>query len=77
MKTNSATVLAVGSWRRDQSDIFSQEDEFVILPSGLLATARGGIVVPEKLRKEILERFHNHKLAGHPNVEKTLAIIKK
>ena len=70
------TVLADGSGRRDDSDKFSQEDEFVILPSGLLATARGRIVVPAKLRKEILERFHNHKLAGHQGIEKTLAIIK-
>ena len=46
------------------------------MPSGLLATSRGKIVVPAKLRKEILERFHDHKLAGHQGVKKTLTIIK-
>ena len=56
---------------------FKQEDEFKILSSGLLATSRGKIVVPAKLRKEILERFHNHKLAGHQGVEKNTHHHKK
>lgn len=48
----------------------------MILPSGLLATLRGRIVVPAELRKEILERFHIHKLADHEGVKKTLTIIR-
>ena len=69
------TVMTGRSKQKDRVE-FSQEDEFQILPSGLLATSRGKIVVPAKLRKEILERFHDHKLAGHQGVEKTLTIIR-
>jgi hypothetical protein len=69
------TVMTDRSKQKDRVK-FSQEDEFKILPSGLLATSRGEIVVPAKLRKEILERFHDHKLAGHQGVQKTLTIIK-
>ena len=69
------TVMTGRSKQKNRVE-FSQEDEFQILPSGLLATSRGKIVVPAKLRKEILERFHDHKLAGHQGVEKTLTIIR-
>ena len=52
------------------------EDDFQYLPSGLLTTASGQIVVPAKLRQEIMEQYHDHKLAGHLGVIKTLANIR-
>jgi hypothetical protein len=55
---------------------FDKQDEFQILPNGLLANAEGKIVVPAKLRKEILVRFHDHKLAAHQGIEKTIAKIR-
>jgi hypothetical protein len=47
------TVMTERSNQKDRVK-FSQEDEFQILPSGLLATLRGKIVVPAKLRNKIL-----------------------
>jgi hypothetical protein len=55
---------------------FDKQDEFQILPNGLLANAGGKIVVPARPRKEILVRFHDHKLAAHQGIEKTIAKIR-
>ena len=54
----------------------SEEDNFKILPNELLATAEGRIVVPAKFQMEIMERYHDHRLAGHFGEAKTLAKIK-
>ena len=43
----------------------SEEDNFKILPNELLATTEGRIVVPAKFQMEIMERYHDHRLAGH------------
>lgn len=55
---------------------FGEEDSFKILPNGLWATAREKIVVPMEFQKEIMVRFHDHKLAAHMGIEKTLANIR-
>ena len=68
------TLLAEGNNATARK--FSPEDDFQILPSGLIATSRGQIVVPAKLQKEILDRFHSHKLSAHQGIEKTLAKIR-
>ena len=52
------------------------EDDFKYLPSGLLTTASGQIVVPAKLHRELMEQYHDHKLAGHLGVVKTLANLR-
>ena len=54
----------------------TSDDNFQILPNNLLANASGKIVVPAKLQKEIMIRYHDHKLAGHFGVTKTLSIIR-
>ena len=56
-------------------DHFGEEDSFKILTNGLLATAREKIVVPVEFKKEIMVRFHDHNLAAHMGIEKTLANI--
>ena len=60
----------------DSKRNITDEDNFITLPSGLLATASGKIVVPAKLQKEIMERYHDHLLARHLGVQKTLANIR-
>ena len=50
---------------------------YVILPNGLIGSPDGKLLVPEKLRSQVLDRFHNHKLAGHLGIRKTLARIRK
>jgi hypothetical protein len=54
-----------------------QYERYVRLPSGLMATPEGKILVPLDRRKEILERFHNHRLAGHLGKAKTLFIRRR
>ena len=50
---------------------------FSILPNGLLATAKGQVVVPSSLRKEVLRLNHDHCLAGHLGINKSLARIQE
>ncbi len=57
-------------------DHFGEENSLKILPNGLLATAWGKIVVPMEFQNEIMVRFHDHKLAAHLGIEKTLANIR-
>ncbi len=54
----------------------SKDDGFIFLPNKLLANASGKIVVPAKLQKEIMTRYHDHKLAGHFGMTKTLSTIR-
>ena len=54
----------------------SEEDNFKILPNELLETEEGRIVVPAKFHKEIMGRYHDHRLAGHFGEAKTLDEIK-
>lgn len=56
--------------------IDAPEPEFKIQPDGLLATADGHIVVPKEIKPRILNRFHNHKLAGHLGMKKSLNRIR-
>lgn len=50
---------------------------FTILSNGLIATADERIVIPETLKEQCLYRYHNHKLAGHLGIKKTLMKMKK
>ena len=63
------------------SDTVSNENKqcerYIRIPSGLMATPEGKIMVPLDKRIEILERFHNHKLAGHLGTAKTLFKIRR
>jgi transposase InsO family protein len=61
---------------KERPDHFGEEDSFKILPSGLWATSREKIVVPMEFQKEIMVRYHDHKLAAHMGIEKTLANIR-
>ena len=54
----------------------TEEDSFQKLPNQLLATATGKIIVPTTLQREILEVHHDHRLAGHLGMAKTIAKIK-
>jgi transposase InsO family protein len=49
--------------------------KFIILSNGLIATKGGHVVVPLSLKQEILKLNHDHTLAGHLGVNKTLARI--
>jgi hypothetical protein len=48
-----------------------------ILPNGIIATADGRLVVPEGKREEVLKLNHDHKLAGHPGISRTLSRLKE
>ena len=50
---------------------------FSIAEQGELGYKENRLVVPEKIIKEILELNHEHMLAGHLGVAKTLARIKR
>lgn len=65
--------LSVTNYRGRQ---IGDEDEFRFLPNGLLTTATGKIIVPSSKTKEILERYHDHKLAGHFGINKTTHSIR-
>lgn len=54
----------------------SKDDSFIFLPNKLLANASGRLVVPAKFQKEIMIRYHDHKLAGHFGIAKTLSTIR-
>ena len=55
----------------------SEEDnKYILLSNGLIATKDGRILVPLGKRKEILELNHNHKLAGHGGIARTLARLR-
>lgn len=70
--------------REDYGD--SEDDEYfferpdypyVILPSDLIGSPDGKLLVPQELRTQVLERFHSHKLSGHLGIRKTLSRIKR
>ncbi|KAK4017468.1 hypothetical protein OUZ56_032779 [Daphnia magna] len=50
-----------------------EKDEFKYLPSGILITSGGKIVVQATLRRQIMELYHDQKLAGK---EKSLSCSK-
>ncbi len=52
-----------------------REERFIVLPGGLLGTKKGQLVVPQKMTTEILSRSHDHKLAGHMGVTRTLSRV--
>jgi len=54
----------------------SGPNAIVILENGLLGTYDGRLLAPKILRQEILKLYHDHKLAGHLGIAKTLAKIK-
>lgn len=60
----------------DSGRVITKEDDFVKIPSGLLSTASGKIVVPAKLQQEIIGRYHDHKMSGHLGIDKTLANVR-
>lgn len=66
----SANNSINGSARQDE------KSPYVVLENGLIAQADGKILVPRTRVAEILERFHDHKMAGHHGVPKTLHRIK-
>ena len=47
------------------------------LPAGILKDKTGKIIAPESKRKEILENYHDHMLAGHLGIAKTLSKVKR
>ena len=53
-----------------------ENNKYVLLSNGLIATKDGRILVPLGKRKEILELNHNHKLAGHGGIARTLARLR-
>lgn len=53
-----------------------KELKYVFLQNGLLAKKDGRVVVPLSKRKTVLSLNHDHKLAGHLGISKTLAKIK-
>lgn len=52
------------------------ENDFEYLPSGLLTTASGQIVVVAKLHYEVKKQYHEHKQDGHFGEVKTLENIR-
>ncbi len=66
-----------------ETDLSNKQEEepepqkFTILSNGLLATADERVVIPETLKEQVLYRYHNHKLAGHIGIKKTLIKMKK
>lgn len=53
------------------------KDKYKLLDDGLLATSDGRVYVPKELREEVLFLNHDHKLASHLGIAKTLARIVK
>ena len=51
--------------------------QFVMLENGLLTTLDRRIYIPDALQGRVLDRYHGHKLAGHPGIKKTLSKIRK
>ena len=51
----------------EQEDDSDEEDQpkFIEFSSGLIGTPNGRILVPKKLRENILKRFHDSPYAGH------------
>ena len=56
--------IMIENARPIQDGRFDQVDEFKILNNGLLATSRDKIVVTTSLQLELLEAFHDHKMAA-------------
>ena len=54
----------------------SKRKRFTLFPGQLVGTKRGQIIVPKEKIREVLERYHDHKLAGHLGVTKTLIRIR-
>ena len=54
----------------------SKRKRFTLLPGQLVGTKRGQIIVPKEKIREVLKRYHDHKLAGHLGVTKTLIRIR-
>ncbi len=54
-----------------------RQQEFQFDNAGLLVTYDGEIVVPKEKIEEILKMNHDHMLAGHLGVAKSLASIKR
>ena len=52
------------------------EQEYLRLGNGLMATFEGKILAPESLRGRILFRYHDDPLAGHLRIKKTRARIR-
>ena len=72
----------------NQTDIPDERDEppninrskrkprYILLTGNLLGTKKGQIVVPKSKITAVLKRYHDHKLAGHLGITKTLNRIK-
>ena len=69
------TILEKLSLPVPQKDM--NDAKYTILPNGIIARVDGRIVVPEGKRNEVLELNHDHKLAGHPGISRTLARLKE
>ena len=73
--------LRAGNSQEDETqgkrleDLSRLEDKFTILPGELLGTRKGQLVVPQAMTAEILYRSHDHKLAGHMGVARTLSRV--
>ena len=42
-----------------------------------MVTGANKIVTPQSKKREVMERYHDHKLAGHLGYEKTILRINK
>jgi hypothetical protein len=64
--------------QRDEAapKIKKRRQKFTLLPGDLVGTKKGQIIVPKSKIKDVLHRYHDHKLAGHLGVTKTLMRIK-
>ena len=56
--------------------IWNEANPFKILTNGLISTNEGRILVPVSLRESVLKRHHNHQLAAHQGVTRTLAKLR-
>jgi len=89
VSTIQAVFSSVEIWIKAQRDdklgkeIFDNlktekyKDKYKLLDDGLLATIDGRVYVPKELREEVLFLNHDHKLASHLGIAKTLARIVK
>ena len=49
---------------------------FILLTGNLVGTKKGQILVPKDKITEVLNRYHDHKLAGHLGITKTINRIR-
>ncbi len=87
LQTASISLISASKFPSKSEFVFAQtKDEFCLdlLAKGGgrvdtvkgLITLNGKIVVPLSLRSQVIERFHDHRLAGHLGIAKTLGKIK-